>query len=159
MGSDETGTNFEYQFSSDGNELALPIAFEDGITSSWELLVEPVPYTRISANDAPQATGMGDLEATLTHRFLDETAGRPALSLAGADLTPRTQFFSEVLATSSASPTGVEIGAAAEVAGGEISGTIGLRRLFVSTFAGSLGVTYDNSGAVQVRPGFTLRLH
>ena len=81
-------------------------------------------------------------------------------ALAGVvDLTPRTQFYSEALATTSASPTGVEIGAAAEVAGGEISGTIGLRRLFGSTFAGSIGVTYDNSGAVQVRPGFTLRLH
>jgi len=216
----EIGGNFEYQFSSDGRELALPFAIEYGITDRWEFLVEPVPYTGIRPKTGASATGQGDLEVTLTHRFLDERPGRPALSLAGEvklptagsrligtgqpdytlyligskklgrvdlhanlgyaflgqppgaqihdvialalagilDLTPRTQAFAEVLGNTTASAEGNETGAGAEVAGGELSGTLGLRRLLGGNAAVSLGVTYDNSGAVLLRPGMTLRL-
>ena len=216
----EIGGNFEYQFSSEGRELALPFAIEYGITDRWEFLVEPVPYTGIRPKTGPSATGQGDLEVTLTHRFLDERPGRPALSLAGEvkfptaesrligtdvtdytvyvigskrlgrvdlhanlgyaflgqptgvqihdvinlalagilDLTPRTQAFAEVLGNTTASAEGNESGAGAEVAGGELSGTVGVRRLLGGNAAASLGVTYDNSGAVLLRPGMTLRL-
>lgn len=72
----------EYQRSSEGSESALPFAFEYGITDRLELLVEPVAYTRISPKRATGASGIGDLETTLTYRFHDETERSPALAAA-----------------------------------------------------------------------------
>jgi long-subunit fatty acid transport protein len=44
--------------------------------------VEPVAYTRISPKRARGASGIGDLETTLTYRFHDESEGVPALAAA-----------------------------------------------------------------------------
>ncbi|HEY8195554.1 MAG TPA: transporter [Gemmatimonadales bacterium] len=79
----EVGTNFEYQTSSEGNETALPFALEYGFTDRLEVLVEPVAYTAIRPNVGAQATGMGDMEVTLTYLARRESGGTPALALAG----------------------------------------------------------------------------
>lgn len=217
----EIGTNFEYQFSSEGRESALPVAITYGLTNTWELLVEPVPHTAIRPNGGARATGLGDLEITITHRFLSETPGRPALALAGEvklptaesrvigsdltdytayligskrlgrldlhanlgytilgkpaglglqnvanfaiggmlDLGPKTRGFAEILGTTSAGGNGPENSSAPEVGGGELSGTIGLGRNVGQSLFLTLGMSYDNSGALLLRPGFTWRLH
>src|ERR1700730_2368976 len=63
----ELQTTFEYQTSSAGNERALPLGFEYGITDRLSLLVEPVFYTSIRPKVGRRATGFGDLEVTLSH--------------------------------------------------------------------------------------------
>lgn len=82
------GANFEYQTSSDGRERALPMFFEYGLSSTTELVVEPVVYTAIRPKAGPRATGAGDLEITLVQRILAETSSRPAFALAGEVKVP-----------------------------------------------------------------------
>jgi hypothetical protein len=79
----EFGTNFEYQTSSEGSETALPLAVEYGLTDRLELLAEPVAYTAIRPKVGQRATGVGDMEVTLTYLARRETPGFPALALAG----------------------------------------------------------------------------
>jgi hypothetical protein len=79
----EISGNVEYQVSSEGNESALPFALEYGLTDRLELLAEPVAWTAISPNTGAHATGVGDLEMTLTWLARAETARTPALALAG----------------------------------------------------------------------------
>ena len=79
----EVSGNFEYQASSEGNESAVPFAIEYGLTDRLEILAEPVAWTAISPNAGDHATGVGDLEMTLTWLAREETAKTPALALAG----------------------------------------------------------------------------
>lgn len=79
----ELSTNFEYQTSSEGSETALPLAAEYGFTDRFELLVEPVAYTAIRPKVGQQATGVGDVEVTATYLVRRESAGMPAVALAG----------------------------------------------------------------------------
>jgi hypothetical protein len=78
----EFGNAFEFQTSAEGTESAIPFAFEYGLSNSFELLVEPVAYTAIRHHVGRHATGIGDLEATLTYRFRQETRSVPALAFA-----------------------------------------------------------------------------
>jgi hypothetical protein len=87
----ELGSNFEYQVSSEGYEIALPFAFEYGLSDRLELLVEPVAYTAIRPKVGPRATGGGDLETTLTYLARQETVGAPAIALAGEVKFPTTK--------------------------------------------------------------------
>lgn len=73
---------YELQFSSEGTEAAIPMAFEYGVSNNLELLLEPVAYTAIRPKVGRQATGLGDLEATLTYRFRQESRRAPALAAA-----------------------------------------------------------------------------
>ncbi|HLQ65725.1 MAG TPA: hypothetical protein VK123_00660 [Candidatus Limnocylindrales bacterium] len=73
---------FERQTSPDGREKAAPLALEYGITDRLELLLEPVFFTSISPRAGRRATGIGDLEVTLTQVVRPETAGFPALAAA-----------------------------------------------------------------------------
>jgi outer membrane putative beta-barrel porin/alpha-amylase len=79
----ELGTNFEYQTSSEGSETALPLAVEYGVGDRWELLVEPVAYTAIRPKVGTRATGIGDMELTVTYLARRESGGTPAVALAG----------------------------------------------------------------------------
>ena len=79
----EVSGNFEYQTSSDGHEAAVPFAAEYGLTDRLEFLLEPVAWTTIRPNVGARATGVGDLEATLTWLARAETPGVPALAFAG----------------------------------------------------------------------------
>lgn len=82
-GAFELGHNFEFQTSREGRELALPFAFEIGLSNRLEFLVEPVAYTSIRPKTGSRASGAGDIEATLTYLFLPEAGSRPAIALAG----------------------------------------------------------------------------
>ncbi len=76
------GTAFEFQRSSEGIERAVPFLLEYGFTDYLEIAVEPVVYTAIRPKAGQSATGVGDIEATLSYRFLPEMNGRPALAAA-----------------------------------------------------------------------------
>lgn len=81
-GAVQAGSNFEYQWSSEGHESAIPFTFEYGITDRLELVLEPVARTRIRPNAGTQASGAGDTEMTL--QYLLHREGRwPALALGG----------------------------------------------------------------------------
>lgn len=216
----QIASGFEQQFSAEGTETAVPVAFEYALGNTWELLVEPVPYTAILPKVGQQARGLGDLELTVIHGIWAERSGRTALALAGevkvataesrligTDKTDYTGyliasrrfgaldlhtnlgytflgkpagitvhnlinfalggtvpigqnglFFAEVLGNTVAAG-GPENSTAPEIAGGELSGTVGAGRQLNRNLFVSLGVTYDNTHAVMLRPGFTLRLH
>lgn len=74
---------YEHQFSSDGIEGAVPLAFEYGVLNNLEVLVEPVLYAGIFPKTGSKANGIGDLELTLTYNFLPEKRVAPALAIAG----------------------------------------------------------------------------
>ncbi len=79
---------YEFQTSSDGREIALPLAFEVGLGHRLELLAEPVPYTSIRPTSGRNATGAGDLEVTMTYLARQERGAWPALALAGEVKVP-----------------------------------------------------------------------
>ncbi len=78
----EIGGNFEQQWSGEGSETAIPFAIEYGFSRRFELLVEPVAYTRIHPKRRVGASGVGDLELTGTYLLHPETAGTPGIALA-----------------------------------------------------------------------------
>jgi hypothetical protein len=84
----EASGNFEYQTSSEGHESAIPLALEYGVTDRLEVLVEPVAYTAIRPRTGTRATGVGDVEVTLTWLALAESPRAPALALAGEVKVP-----------------------------------------------------------------------
>ena len=216
----QIASGFEHQFSKEGRESAVPVAFEYALANTWELLVEPVPYTAIRPKVGPRATGLGDLEVTLLHGLWTQASGRTAFAVAGevkvptaesqligTDKTDYTGYligsrrfgaldlhanlgytfrgqpvgvrapnlinfalggtvpvgatavvYGEILGNTAATG-GPENAAVPEVAGNELSGTIGIGRQLGRNLFLSLGATYDNTHAVLLRPGFTFRLH
>lgn len=64
-GHGEVEVTYEYQTSSEGKEIAAPMAFEYGISDRLEVMVEPVFYTAIRPKAGKNATGIGDTETTL----------------------------------------------------------------------------------------------
>ncbi len=79
----ELGTAFEFQTSTQGQEIALPVEFEVGLVKNLELKVEPVAYTAILPSQGRNASGLGDLEVTLLGLVLKEKGGLPAVAVAG----------------------------------------------------------------------------
>jgi hypothetical protein len=79
----EVGTAFEFQTSPAGEEYALPMAIEFGVLPGLEALIEPVAVTSIQPKGQTSATGVGDLEATLTYLVVEEKQIIPALAIAG----------------------------------------------------------------------------
>ncbi len=72
------------------------------------------------------------------------------------NLTPKWVVMAEVLATTAAGSGGPESSTAPEIAGAEQVGMLGFRYAARSRTWISLGVTYDNSRALLLRPGLTL---
>jgi hypothetical protein len=79
----ELGTAFEFQTSPAGEEYALPMAIEFGVLPRLEALIEPVPFTSIQPKGETSATGVGDLETTLTYLAVEEKQYIPAMAIAG----------------------------------------------------------------------------
>jgi hypothetical protein len=79
----EVSTAFEFQTDPGGKEYALPMAIEAGIYRHLELLIEPVAFTSIRPKNSPAATGIGDLETTLSYLIIEEKKYVPAVALAG----------------------------------------------------------------------------
>jgi hypothetical protein len=219
----EVGAGYEFQHSSEGNETAIPFAFELGLTNRLSLLVEPVAYTAIRPKVGSSATGVGDLEITASYLLRGESGRMPAFALAleeklptaknnligtgkadhaayliaskrfgqfdthanvgyaivgspkglslsnrimGAlaselTLTPSTLLYGEVLASTSAGGGEGVIAAPGapvvpEASGDQIFGTLGIAHAFFPGSRFSLGLTRDNVGAMQIRPGITI---
>jgi hypothetical protein len=87
----EIGTGLEFQTSKEGNELALPLAIEYGISRKFTLLVEPVGFTSIRPASGSSAKGIGDLEITLFYQIVSEKKYLPSISLAGEIKIPTAQ--------------------------------------------------------------------
>ncbi len=73
------------------------------------------------------------------------------------DVGRRTKLYGEVLANTVATTGAAETSTTPEAAGGEVVGTLGIARQLSHAFAITLGLSYDNNGAVMVRPGFTIK--
>lgn len=218
----EIGAGYEFQHSKEGNEMAIPIAIELGLTNRLALLVEPVPYTAIRPESGMSATGPGDLEVTMSYLVRRESPHFPALALAAEEKVPTarnaligtgkadhaayiiaskifgrfdshfnvgytivgspkgqslqnrltgavatefavttgTLLYGEVLGSTSAGggegDSGGTTSPVPEASGDEIFGTLGVAHSFGRGTVFSLGVTRDNVGAMQIRPGVTL---
>jgi hypothetical protein len=81
-------TTFEYQTSGQGTERAVPLGFEYGLTDRLSLLVEPVFYTAIRPKQGTRATGVGDLEVTLSYLLAHERRRLPAIAIAAEVKAP-----------------------------------------------------------------------
>jgi len=79
----EFSAAFEFQTSSDGKEVASPLAIAVGLMDRLELMVEPVPYTKIAPSDESAAIGVGDTEVTLQYLLIKEKPVIPAIAIAG----------------------------------------------------------------------------
>jgi hypothetical protein len=79
----EVSAAFEFQKAPDGKEVASPLAIAVGLMEGLELLVEPVPYTKIAPSDESAAIGVGDTEVTLQYLLIKEKAAIPAIAIAG----------------------------------------------------------------------------
>ena len=77
------GGAFELQTSDQGKEYAAPLLLEFGLFDRLELAAEPVFYTSIKPNTGLSATGIGDLELTLSYLLFKEKKTMPAISIAG----------------------------------------------------------------------------
>jgi hypothetical protein len=84
----EVAGGYELQDSREGSEIAIPFAFELGLTNRLGLLVEPVPYTSIRPEAGSSTTGAGDLEVTLSYLVRKESGRLPALALALEEKVP-----------------------------------------------------------------------
>jgi Putative MetA-pathway of phenol degradation len=73
----------EFQHSKEGTERAFPFLVEYGITDRTELTVEPVFGVAIRPKNGTPATGVGDIEVTLTHLLKPELGAMPAFAVAG----------------------------------------------------------------------------
>ena len=76
-------------------------------------------------------------------------------------VTPATALYGEVLASTSAgggegAPPAPGAPVVPEASGDQIFGTIGVAHSFMRGSRLSLGLTRDNVGAMQIRPGITL---
>ena len=215
---------FEFQTSSEGREMAMPMAVEYGLSPRLSLMVEPVLYTAIRPKHDHRATGPGDLEATLEYLVLEEKRTSPAVALAAEVKFPvtrnkligtgktdytgylilsknlgrfdthanlgysiigkpagvslnnifvfglaeeyhpniRLDIVGEITGNTTSSEAadnpfaGGENTNSPELAGGELVAMIGGRYHLNSGITLCLGVSYDNSHAILLRPGLTL---
>jgi Putative MetA-pathway of phenol degradation len=87
----EAEGSLELQRSKDGRESAVPLAFEYGLADRLALMVEPVPFTRITPKNGGGTRGTGDVEVTLSGLLLSESGRRPAFALAGEIKLPTAE--------------------------------------------------------------------
>jgi len=78
----------EFQTSKTGNEVAIPVQIEYGITDRLELLLEPAAYTSIRPEVGPKGTDFGDVEITLSYLISQESSPWPAFAIAGEVKVP-----------------------------------------------------------------------
>jgi hypothetical protein len=82
-GAAHVGAGLEFQTSAEGVEIALPLAWEYGLTERVTLLMEPVCYTGIRPKRGARATGPGDLEVTMFYQLKPESRIIPSISISG----------------------------------------------------------------------------
>ena len=114
---------------------------------------------------ASRRFGRLDGHANVGYTFVGQPAGVELGNIANFalggmyDLGPRTKLFGELLGNTAATSGAPESATTPEAAGGELVGTVGIGQMIQRRFFLTLGVSYDNNGAVQVRPGFVVRVH
>jgi hypothetical protein len=153
-GAFEVQTAFEYQTSKEGTERALPFAFEYGITDRFSIMFEPVFYTAIRPKVGTRATGIGDLEVTLSYLFAREKGSRPALAIAGEVKVPTARNI--LIGSRKADFTTYLI---ASKRFGKFDGHANVGYTFVGKPAGANLKNFFNfalAGEYFVRPKFTL---
>jgi hypothetical protein len=150
----EVNGAFERQSSSEGTESAVPLAVGYGLSSRFELLVEPVARTVISPKQGRSASGVGDVEVTLTYLLRRDTGGGPAFAVAAEAKAPTAR--NRLIGTGKADYAGYLIAS-------ETFGRLTLHGNLVYTFVGKpAGVDLSNTygGAVaaeyQLNPRFEL---
>ena len=153
-----------------GRIPALALAFEEKVPTARNNLIGTGKRDHAAYLIASKRFGQFDTHANVGYTIVGSPSGL-ALSnrIMGAiaselALTPSTALYGEVLASTAAG--GGEGAAAApgtpvvpEASGDQIFGTLGIARSFFPGSRLSLGVTRDNVGAMQIRPGITLWFH
>ena len=137
-------------------ELKVPTA-HDSLIGSGE--PDYTAYVIASKRLGPIDTHV-NLAYTLVGRQ-DKVQVNNIVSFAAAGVyrpSARVQLFGEVLGNTAA-VTGSESSTAPEVAGGELSGTLGVGRDVGRGLLLYFAVSYDTNNAMLVRPGLTLRFH
>ncbi|MEO8664888.1 MAG: transporter [Ignavibacteria bacterium] len=79
----KSGAAYEYQTSSQGKEIAIPLILEYGISERLEITAEPVVFSSIKSDNGITTNGIGDLELTLTYLLFREKKILPAFAIAG----------------------------------------------------------------------------
>ena len=132
----------EYQVSRDGSARALPLAVGFALSRRLEIVVEPALYTAIRPAEGTAATGVGDVELTLTGVLRPVTAH--AIGIAAPTPGP----------PSPGTPT--EAAPPPDLGGAELRGLLGMSYRANGATELSFGVMVDNSGAVLSRSGISL---
>ncbi len=100
----EAGAGYELQVSAEGTETAVPTIVEGGIAPRFELVVEQVALTAIRPKMGTNATGVGDLEATVVGLALEERPNVPAIAFAAEVKIPTAR--NQLIGTKKADFTG-----------------------------------------------------
>jgi hypothetical protein len=118
---------------------------------------------------ASKSMGRFDTHANLGYTIVGRPAGSHLKNIfnfaLGSEmrLGETSELFGEILANTASSKAAEPVGpvapggVVAEAPAGEIVGSLGVAKYVIPSLRLSLGLSVDNNGAVQVRPGFTLR--
>jgi len=88
----ELSAAYEFQTASDGKEYATPLSIAVGLMDRMELLVEPVPYTKIAPSDESGASGVGDPALSIASKV------GPSGHVIATDVGPDMMSFAAELA-------------------------------------------------------------
>ena len=111
---------------------------------------------------ASKAIGRTDLHANVGYSFVgkpDNVTVQNTINVALAverHVSPRLDLLAELLSTTAAGTGTSESASAPEIAGAEMVGMLGFRYAVRPRRWFSLGITYDNTNALLVRPGLTI---
>jgi len=152
-----------------GNLPALAFAGEAKIPTARNELIGTGKADYAFYTIASRRRGSVQMHANVSYTFVGSPAATSLRNIWGGALaaeyfrTPAHEFFAEVLATTASapegeggdSPTGGTV-LIPEAAGGEAAGSVGTAYRFGPRVRASLGVTYDNTRAWQLRTSVTL---
>lgn len=155
-----------------GNTPAFAFAGEAKIPTARDDLIGTGKADYAFYAIATRRLGSLQMHANASYTFVGSPARTSLRNIWGGALaaeyfrTPKHEFFAEVLATTASAPEG-EGGDSPnggtvlipEAAGGEAAGSIGTAYRFGPRLRVSLGVTYDNTRAWQLRTSFTFWAH
>lgn len=150
-----------------GARPAIALALEEKIPTARNSLIGTGKPDHAAYIIASKRLGLFDVHSNVSYTIVGVPKGVSVSNrIMGAlatefNWTPSTMLYGEVLASTAAgggeassTPIGGVI--APEVSGDEILTTLGIAHTFGGRMRYSLGVTRDNLGAIQVRPGITL---
>jgi len=151
-----------------GRAPAFALAFEEKLPTARNNLIGTGKPDHAAYLIASKRLGRFDTHANLGYTIVGSPSGQTLSNrVMGAlasefSLTPSISLYGEVLASTAAgggegAPVAPGTPVVPEAYGDEILGTVGIARSFLPGSRFSLGITRDNVGAMQIRPGITLR--